>query len=160
MSFDGRTEPAKPWAARDVVAGLFLCTVAAAAYFGIAHLPMQDEQGIGPGLMPKSVAMLIAVLGLAITAMGLASDRMPIMPMSLRGPLFVLGAVVIFAGTIRPLGLAVAGPVAVMFAALADRDSRPLEVVVFAVVLSVLCIGLFKYVLRLPIPLAPFVLGY
>jgi hypothetical protein len=72
----------------------------------------------------------------------------------------VLGAVALFAAMIRPLGLVVAGPLAVIFAGAADRDSRPVELVIFALVLSASCIGLFKYVLGLPIPLAPFLLGY
>lgn len=145
---------------RDVVAGLLLCLAAAAAYVGIRDLPLGDPSGIGPGLVPKSVAFMIALLGLAILALGLPSTSARLDRFSVRGPLLVLGAVALFASTIRPLGLAIAGPLAVVIAGLADREARPLELVIFALVLSALCVGLFKYVLRLPIPLAPFLLGY
>ena len=153
-----RTPPTR--VPRDVVAGGFLLALAVAAYFGIRDLPMSDASGIGPGMVPKSVAVMIGLLGIVIVALGLApgSDRLE--RMALRGPIFVLGAVLIFASLIRPLGLVVAGPFALLIAGAADRDTRPLELVVFALALSALSIGLFKYVLRLPIPLAPFLLGY
>lgn len=145
---------------RDVCAGLFLLLIAAAAYFGIRNLPFGDASGIGPGLMPKSVAALIAVLGLVILVLGLPSASARLERFSVRGPLFVLGSVLIFASLIRPLGLVVAGPLAVLFAGAADRESRPVELVVFSIILSAFSIGLFKYLLRLPMPLAPFLLGY
>ncbi|MGE0699761.1 MAG: tripartite tricarboxylate transporter TctB family protein [Hyphomicrobiaceae bacterium] len=160
MPSDGYGDRRRPGVARDLVAGLFLCAIAAAAFAGIVHLPIQDGAGVGPGLVPKSMAVLIAVLGVVIAGIGLLPDQERLAPFHLRGPLFVLGAVVLFAATIRSLGLAVAGPLSVMIAAFADRDSRPLEVVVFSLLLSGACVVLFKYVLRLPIPLAPFLLNY
>ena len=81
-------------------------------------------------------------------------------PGTWRGPIFVLGAVIMFAMSVRTLGLAIAGPLAVIISAFADKDSRPVEVLVFAAIMSVGCIALFKYALRLPIPLAPFLIGY
>jgi hypothetical protein len=79
---------------------------------------------------------------------------------------FVLGAVLLFAATIRgatlsfaglsltipPLGLAVAGPLAVIFSSLADRETRLVEILPFAVAITAASIFLFKYLLRLPIP--------
>jgi putative tricarboxylic transport membrane protein len=149
-----------PLLSRDVCAGLFLLLFAAAAYFGIRDLPFADATGIGPGLMPKSVAALIAALGLVILVIGLPAASARLERFSVRGPLFVLGSVLIFASLIRPLGLVVAGPLAVLFAGAADRESRPFELVVFSIILSAFAIGLFKYLLRLPMPLAPFFLGY
>jgi hypothetical protein len=53
------------------------------------------------------------------------------------------------------LGLIVAGPLVVIFAACADRTTRPLEIVVFAVLITAFCIVLFHHLLRLPIPVMP-----
>jgi hypothetical protein len=88
----------------------------------------------------------------------------------LRGLFFVLGAVVAFGLTVRgfdfgffklrPLGLVVAGPLAVTLAALADPETKPREIVIFAVGLTTLCVVLFRFILRLPIPIAPWLLGY
>ena len=53
---------------------------------------------------------------------------------------------------VPPLGLIVAGPLAVMFSSLADKDTRPVEVVIFAVVMTLLCGLLFKELLQLADP--------
>lgn len=145
---------------RDVAAGVFLLAVAGLAWWGSSDLAFGESSGIGPGLMPKGVATLIGLFGLLITVMGLTGRHEPIERLSLRGPLFVLGAVAVFAASIRPLGLAVAGPLAVIISAMADKDSRPVEVLVFAVLTTAFCVGLFKYLLRLPVPLAPMIIGY
>ena len=144
---------------RDVGAGLFLLVIAALAYAGTLDLP-SVWSGVGPGLMPKLVAGLIAVMGVLIMILGLAPSADRLQSITLRGPLFVLGAAVVFAASIRTLGLAVAGPLTWVIAAMADPDSRWMETVLLAVLMTALCVGLFKYALRLPIPLLPFVLGY
>ena len=145
---------------RDVMAGLFLLAVAGVAWWGTSELPLGESSGIGPGFMPKGVALLIALFGVLILGLGLTATRAPIDRLALRGPLFVLGAVVVFAASIRTLGLAFAGPLAVIISAMADKDMRPVEVVVFAVLTTAFCVGLFKFLLRLPVPLAPMLLGY
>ena len=58
------------------------------------------------------------------------------------------------------LGLSVAGPLAIIFSGFADKESRFWELILFAVGLTLGCIGVFKFVLRLPIPVAPWLLGY
>ena len=78
----------------------------------------------------------------------------------LRGPLFILGAAVAFGFAVRPLGLAVAGPLAIVIGAFASRETKWLEMLIFGVVLTALCVGLFKFALNLPIPVAPWAIGY
>lgn len=144
---------------RDVGAGLFLLTIAAVSYAGTLDLPSIWE-GIGSGFLPKLVAGLIGITGLLIMILGMAPGAERLQSPSLRGPLFVLGAAIVFAASIRTLGLAVAGPLTWIIAAMADPDSRWAEIILFALLMTAFCIGLFKYVLNLPIPLMPFVLGY
>jgi hypothetical protein len=67
----------------------------------------------------------------------------------------VIGAVLVFAATIRQWGLIAAAPLAVIISSLADKDTRPLEIILFAVVITAASIGLFKILLRLPIPVFP-----
>ena len=67
----------------------------------------------------------------------------------------VLGAVAVFAFTVRSLGLVVAGPLCFIVASLADRDTRPIEAVISAVLATVACGFLFKELLSLPIPFDP-----
>jgi hypothetical protein len=67
---------------------------------------------------------------------------------------------VIFGLLIRPLGLAVAGPLLVIVGALASEESRWFEVMLFALGMTLFCVVLFKHLLSLPIPLAPWLIGY
>src|SRR5262245_51723577 len=168
-------------APQDLAAGLFLVAVALVGYFGAFHLRTGTLGGMGPGLLPKVVALTIGAFGLFLIVEALTTAGGIVERWSLRGPFFVLGAALVFAATIRgstlvfggfriplgdtvisvpvllilqtpPLGLVVSGPLAVIVAACADKGSRIIEVIVFAAVMTILSIGLFKYLLNLPIP--------
>lgn len=157
---------------QDFAAGLFLLAFAAIAFYGAWDLRFGQLRGIGPGLMPKVTAVVVGAFGLLLVVTSLFTRGSALERWSLRGPFFILGAVLLFALTIRgasfpqwgievpSLGLIVAGPLAVIFSAFADKDTRPVEVVIYAAVITALCIGLFKMLLRLPIPIAPWLLGY
>ncbi len=145
---------------RDLVAGLFLIAFGVGAYLGMLDLPTRDQGNVGPGLVPKASAILIGMLGVVILLAGLLPSAERLQRGTWRGPVFVLGSVVVFAMSVRTLGLAFAGPLAVIISSMADKDSRAVEVLVFAALMSIGCIALFKYALRLPIPLAPMFIGY
>lgn len=139
----------------DFAGGLFLLGVAAVGYTGAFTLPFGQLSGIGSGLMPKVVAVLVAAFGvlLALQSLFIAGDRLD--RWAIRGPIMVLSAVVLFAFTVRSLGLVVAGPACFLMASLADRDTRPIEAVVSAVLATIACGFLFKELLSLPIPFDP-----
>jgi putative tricarboxylic transport membrane protein len=80
--------------------------------------------------------------------------------LTLRGPLLILGALVIFGLAVRPFGLVVAGPLAIVVGGFASSEVRWGETLLFGVLMTAFCIGLFKFALGLPIPLAPWLLGY
>jgi putative tricarboxylic transport membrane protein len=71
----------------------------------------------------------------------------------LRGPFFVSVAVLAFALTIRTPGLAVAGPLVVMVSGGASPETRWRELAIYAVVITVACVLLFRTLLRLPVPI-------
>lgn len=70
----------------------------------------------------------------------------------LRAPFFIIGGILAFALTIRTVGLALACPLLAIAAGPASPDTRPKELFLFALFMTGLCIGLFKYTLNLPIP--------
>lgn len=139
----------------DFGAGIFLIGLAAIGFIGAFTLPFGHLSGIGSGLLPKSVAVLVGIFGALLVLQSLLIEGDRLERWGIRGPIFVIGAVILFALTIRTLGLVVAGPLCVVVSALADRDTRPVELVIFAVVLTAACIALFKFMLRLPIPIFP-----
>lgn len=141
---------------QDVVAGLFLLAVAGVALWFSAGLSTGTLRAMGPGMLPRAIAVLVAIAGVAMIVGALLVPGSRLEAWSLRGPVFVLGAIVVFAMTIRTLGLVVAGPLAVFIGAFASPDARLKETAIFAVLLTAVCIVLFKYLLRLPIPVATF----
>lgn len=139
----------------DFGGGLFLLGIAVLGFIGAFELPFGHMSSIGSGLLPKSVAVLVGVFGLGLMAQGLVVRGDRLEAWGIRGPIFVLGAVLVFAFTIRTLGLAFAGPLTVIISSLADRSTRPVEIVIYSLVLTALSVGLFKFLLRLPIPIFP-----
>lgn len=71
----------------------------------------------------------------------------------LRGPFFIVAGIISFAVTIRLFGLMVAGPLAMIIGGYATPEVREKEIIIFAVVMTALCVGLFRYLLNLPIPI-------
>jgi putative tricarboxylic transport membrane protein len=147
-------------APQDFAAGLFMVAIAVIALWQGAGLAAGTMGHMGPGMLPRALSVIALLLGAALVADGFLEKGAPLERWHLRGPLFILGAAVLFGLTIRPAGLAVAGPLAVIVGAQADPGTRPVEAAVFALVLTAFCIGLFKLALGLPIPLAPWLLGY
>ena len=145
---------------QDVGAGLFLIAIAIVGYFASSWLRMTLPSGVGPGLMPRATSVILGGFGLLFVVQGLTTAGERLEAWSLRGIFFLLGAIAVFAGTVRPLGLAVAGPLAIILSAMADRETRIIEILPFAIGLTAVCIVIFKYALRQPIPLAPLLLGY
>jgi putative tricarboxylic transport membrane protein len=161
---------------QDFAGGLFLVALAVLAFAGGFNLPTGTLSGIGSGLLPKSVAALIAAFGVLLLVFGLVFEGDRMEQWHVRAPVFVLGAVAVFAMLIRGstlnfggvlgipllasvnipgLGLIVAGPLSVIVASLAEKSTRPLEIAIFAVVMTILSGLLFKELLNLPIPFDP-----
>ncbi len=67
-----------------------------------------------------------------------------------RGPLYVVAGTLIFAGTIRPLGLVFASFISIVVSAAATIEVRWRETILWAAGLTVFCALLFVYALNLP----------
>ena len=145
---------------REVLAGVLLIGSAAVGYYAAFPLDAGSMSGVGSGLLPKAVAILLGAFGVYLLVAGLIGTHERVEGFSLRGPIFVLGAIMAFAATVRPFGLLVAGPLAMLLSSMADPDTRPIEIIVFTACMTVACYLLFKAVLNLPIPVLPPLLGY
>ncbi|MCC6778867.1 MAG: tripartite tricarboxylate transporter TctB family protein [Hyphomicrobiales bacterium] len=145
---------------QDFVGGLVIIAVAIFAFWQGSDLPMGSLEGMGPGMLPRGLAVALGLLGALLAVNAAFEDGPALDRWSLRGPVLVLGAMLAFGIAVRPLGLAVAGPLAIVVAACASDEVRWGETLVFGALMTVFCIGLFKLALGLPIPLAPWLLGY
>lgn len=152
--------PVVPWLRQDFAGGVAIIAVALFSFWQASDLPTGTLGGVGPGMLPKSLAVLLGLLGALLLADSILEAGRRLERWSIRGPLLVLGGVVAFGLAVRPLGLIVAGPLAIVIAALASDEVRWGETILFGALMTAFCVGLFKFALGLPIPLAPWLFGY
>ena len=141
---------------QDAAAGLFLILVAAFFLWQGANLDLGNLRSMGPGMLPRSLAIIVLGLGCLIMFNASVTAGPALEAWHLRGPVFVICAILIFALLIRSAGLLVAGPLTMIVGAYASDEFRLKETVIFSVVMTAFCILLFKVMLKLPIPVIAF----
>jgi putative tricarboxylic transport membrane protein len=150
---------------QGLVAGLTLGALAALALWLTRDLDQGTLRAMGPALLPDWLAVGVGLCGLVLVGTSFASDGQGLDRWSLRGPTLVILAIVGFAVTIRPfslgavstpgLGLAIAGPMAIIIGGYATPEARLRDLLVLALLLTPFCMILFGDVLNLPIPIFP-----
>jgi putative tricarboxylic transport membrane protein len=95
--------------------------------------------------------VVVAAVG-AIVVVGLALALKNIAP---RGPLFITAATLVFAVAVRPLGLVIASFVSLVASSAATPETRWLETIIWAAILTAFCSVLFPWGLNLPLQLWP-----
>jgi hypothetical protein len=141
---------------QDAAAGLFLVAVAAFALWQGSDLPLGTLRAMGAGMLPTSLAVIVGGLGLLLVVLAFVAEGPALERWHLRGPLFILGSVIVFALLIRSAGLAVAGPTSMLISCFATEEVRWKEAAIFSIVMTGFCIVLFKVILGLPIPVLAF----
>lgn len=166
QSLPARTQrPGMVRAPQSLAAGLVLLAVAGLALWLLRDLDAGTLQTVGPALLPRALAMGVALCGAALIAAGFRRAGEAVEGWNLRGPLLVMLAITAFGLTIRPtqlgglttpgLGLVVAGPLAIMISGFATPEVRIRELLILALSLTPFCMILFGDLLNLPIPLFP-----
>ena len=166
----GDIPPQNPWFGRQRLAGVSLLLFGLFALWAGGDLPAMTESGVGSGLLPRALSALIALTGLAQIVLSWSDPGPSTGSWPLHRAVPVLAGVFLFAITIRgyhlgpltipPLGLAVATPLAVLLSGLAAKDARVGELMIFALIMTAVCIGLFRFALGLSLPVAPWLIGY
>lgn len=137
---------------QNLVAGLALVAIALFAIWAVSDLPQGTLRIIGPAMMPRWLAILIGVAGLAFLVGGFTLEGEPLERWHLRGPFFICAGMLLFALTIRTPGFLVAGPLTMLLAGYGTLEVRKLELVLFAAGMTAFCIVLFVAILDQPIP--------
>jgi hypothetical protein len=150
---------------QSFVSGLVLLALALFAIWLTSDLPQGTLRAMGPAMLPRWLAIGVGLCGLALVAVGLLADGHPLEPVTFRGPVVVLVAIIIFGLTVRGfplgafnipnLGLLVAGPLMIFISGLASPEARIRELAVLALMLTAFCMMLFGDLLNLPIPMYP-----
>jgi hypothetical protein len=146
MKFDWRNN-------RDFLAGVFFILTGAAAMIISRDYPMGSALRMGPGYFPMGLGGILVVFGLYVLIKGVMNNEKIVGNWSLRA-LFVLPvATWIFGEMMEAVGFIPALFVLMYTSAIAGKEFKFLEVTIMAVVMTVLCTGLFIYGLGLPYPL-------
>lgn len=144
---------------RDVVAGLLFLATGLAVVAIAGRYPLGTAMRMGPGYFPTLLGGLLALLGACITCKGLRCDRtlghLRLEPPSWRPPLLISGSVLLFAGAIQSLGLAIAALAVTAVSGIAHSEFRWRELALTSVSLSVFVVAVFAYGLRLPLRVWP-----
>jgi hypothetical protein len=140
---------------QDFYGGMALILLGLTAFVASNDLPGMRGFAFGPGTAPRLFAFTLIILSLAVVVTSLMAKGPHVTPYKIRGVVFIIGAILSFAATIRPLGLVVASFSCILICAAAADDVRWRETVIWAAVLTAFCSFLFPYGLNLPFQLWP-----
>ena len=140
-------------APQDLVAGASLVAVSLFALWAATPLDGGRLSAPGPGLLPRVLAFLLGGAGVWLVLLSFLRPGESLGRWPVRGPLVIALSVAAFALTIRVPGLAVAGPAAILVSGAASPETRWRELAIFSVAVTAGCIGLFRSLLHLPIPI-------
>jgi hypothetical protein len=107
---------------------------------------------MGPGFFPTVLGVMLAILG-ALIALPAWKRKGSMPSVQWRTLLLVLAGVVLFAFTLRPLGLIVACLLTVIASSLADRETSWRLRLIIAIAVMLITVGIFKFGLGMTIPL-------
>jgi putative tricarboxylic transport membrane protein len=140
---------------QDVYGGMALILIALTAFVASNDLPGMRGFAFGPGTAPRLFAFTLAILSLGVVVGGLLTAGPDVSGYKIRGVIFIIGAILSFAATIRPLGLVVASFSCMVICAAAAEDVKWRETVIVAAAVTAFCAVLFPYGLNLPFQLWP-----
>lgn len=142
---------------QDALFGAFLILVAGGTLLATTKLSIGTAAEMGPGYMPRAIALILMAFGLFFTAKGLfrGGEGRGIERIHLRPLPGILVAVGVFAFLAESAGLVIASLSTVIIAGFAGPEHRFVESVIFSLVLTACAVLLFVRVLNLPIPVWP-----
>jgi len=152
-------------ASQGLAGGIVLILLGALALWLTRDLSQGTLSSMGPAMLPRWLAVAVGLSGLALLVFAFVKDGETLERWSLRGPVFVILAILAFAVTIRDfslaglsmpgLGLMIAGPLAIIVGGFATPEARLKDLVILALSLTPFCMLLFGDLLNLPIPVFP-----
>src|SRR4029078_10949922 len=150
---------------RDFYGGLALIALAILAIWASGELPGTHGFAFGPATAPRLFAALLAIVGALVALSGMLFDGPPLDSYAIRGPAWVILAILAFSCMIRGvhLGLVTVPPLvlipstfaAFMISICGSSEMRWVESLIAAAAMTAFCVGLFVYLLHLPFQLWP-----
>src|SRR5665213_3506833 len=114
---------------QDFFGGLVLIGVALFAFWASDDLTGMHGFSFGPGTAPRLFSGLLVAFGVGIVAMGVVFEGPALEPWAIRGTIMTIVSILVFAATIRSLGLILSSFISFMIAAYATDEVRWREAV-------------------------------
>jgi putative tricarboxylic transport membrane protein len=140
---------------KDFWSGLIFIAIGVAFILLAQQYRLGTLHRMGPGMFPTLVGGLLVLLGAAVALRSLVLTGEPVPRFHLRPLAVSLLAIVLFGVALQWLGLIAAVAVLVVVGAWAARDVRPLENAVLAAAMILFSVGVFVWLLGLPLRLWP-----
>jgi hypothetical protein len=138
---------------RDMACGLVF--IAIGLFFAIKawfELRIGSAASMGPGYFPFGLGLVMSGFGVAVAIRAFGRAGSIANAVGWRGMGLIALAVVVFALTIRGLGMLPSLMVSTLIVAMAPKEAKLFEAMLFSGALSAFNTGIFIYALRLPYP--------
>ena len=137
---------------QSLAAGVVFLIIGLGGVYFASGLTYGSARNMGPGYFPTWLSWIIAAMGLLSIGKSVAIEGPPIEKLQWR-PIFFVGlAALLFGYFIGTIGLALALVMMTMVAVQGRSDTRQLEMLVLAVIMSAASVIVFVYVLKQGMP--------
>ncbi|HZH29065.1 MAG TPA: tripartite tricarboxylate transporter TctB family protein [Azospirillaceae bacterium] len=143
---------------QNLIGGLLMIGLAALVFWLIEDLPVGRALRMGPAYFPRLLAYLVLATGFVLVAVSFFVRGPELGHWAFGRLSVVLLAIVVFAFSVRPLGLLVTGVLVLGVASAAAPDFRWRQTLLFGAGLLAFVILLFPVALGLPLPIWPSIL--
>jgi hypothetical protein len=145
--------------AKDFWAGLMFLAVGLGFMLVARNYSMGTAVRMGPAYFPTVLGGILAVLGATIFLRSFVIHAEKVGAFHLKPLIIVLVAIILFALTLKPLGLVIATLIVVGVGAFASHEFSWKATIVLAVILAAFAVVVFYYGLGLPFNIWPEFLG-
>jgi hypothetical protein len=139
----------------DLAFAGFLVALGGLAVTLAGELPVGRAGSMGPGYVPRGLALLVMLMGFGMGLRAILAGRQPFPVVALRPLILIFAAVALFAILLPRAGLALTSVAVVLCSGFAAADVRLRENAALAVGLSAFAVALFVRGLGLPIRVWP-----
>ncbi len=136
-----------------IFAFIFVAISAAMGYHAYSTMKIGTAAEMGPGFFPLMLSIVLAILAIGVGFTSIPEDSPPLRLAGLRPAILVIGSPLIFAATIRTLGLVIAIAVTTFVVSFASRHATVKHSLALTAGFTVFCVAIFSYLLNMPIPL-------
>ncbi|MCR5856376.1 tripartite tricarboxylate transporter TctB family protein [Mesorhizobium sp. J428] len=135
-----------------IFAGIFVAIGAAMGIHAALNMNLGTLDDMGPGFFPLLLSIVLAILSIGVAFSTPSPDRQPLRLARPRAIILILLSPVIFAATIRTLGLVPALLITIFAVSFASRLATFRQSAILSIGFTVFCVLIFGYLLNMPIP--------